>query len=154
MVQVHVPLGVGVRVPPWAPLPDSQKSRKLSRVCGFFHFRPQRPTQPGGALKKQAVFSISHRETGFFRRKQPFLRKTAKCSLTESPPALMILSVAAEHAANSRKQQQCPRGGIGRRAWFRSMCLRVWGFESLRGHQQRAVFVVIRSKSNTAVNQQ
>ena len=28
-----------------------------------------------------------------------------------------------------------PRGGIGRRAWFRSMCLRVWGFESLRGHQ-------------------
>ena len=23
MVQVHVPLGVGVRVPPWAPLPDS-----------------------------------------------------------------------------------------------------------------------------------
>src|SRR5450830_697182 len=30
----------------------------------------------------------------------------------------------------------CPRGGIGRRAWFRSMCREVWGFESLRGHQQ------------------
>ena len=28
-----------------------------------------------------------------------------------------------------------PRGGIGRRAWFRSMCRKVWGFESLRGHQ-------------------
>ena len=27
-----------------------------------------------------------------------------------------------------------PRGGIGRRAWFRSMCRKVWGFESLRGH--------------------
>ncbi len=30
-----------------------------------------------------------------------------------------------------------PRGGIGRRAWFRSMCRKVWGFESLRGHQIR-----------------
>src|SRR5690606_34377506 len=28
----------------------------------------------------------------------------------------------------------CPGGGIGRRAWFRSMCLRVWGFESPLGH--------------------
>src|SRR5450830_808934 len=34
-------------------------------------------------------------------------------------------------------QHQCPRGGIGRRAWFRSMCLWVWGFESLRGHHYR-----------------
>jgi hypothetical protein len=34
-------------------------------------------------------------------------------------------------------QYQCPRGGIGRRAWFRSMCLWVWGFESLRGHHYR-----------------
>src|SRR5450830_1766052 len=33
------------------------------------------------------------------------------------------------------QQYQCPRGGIGRRAWFRSMCRKVWGFESLRGHQ-------------------
>src|SRR5471032_852167 len=32
---------------------------------------------------------------------------------------------------------QCPRGGIGRRAWFRSMCRKVWGFESLRGHHYR-----------------
>ena len=30
-----------------------------------------------------------------------------------------------------------PRGGIGRRAWFRSMCREVWGFESLRGHHIR-----------------
>ena len=39
---------------------------------------------------------------------------------------------------NSRccMQYQCPRGGIGRRAWFRSMCREVWGFESLRGHQK------------------
>ena len=29
----------------------------------------------------------------------------------------------------------CPDGGIGRRAWFRSMCLRVWRFESSSGHQ-------------------
>ena len=28
-----------------------------------------------------------------------------------------------------------PGGGIGRRAWFRSMCLRVWRFESSLGHQ-------------------
>src|SRR5437870_4811710 len=32
-----------------------------------------------------------------------------------------------------------PRGGIGRRAWFRSMCRKVWGFESLRGHQVTGV---------------
>src|SRR3954471_11553502 len=32
---------------------------------------------------------------------------------------------------------RCPRGGIGRRAWFRSMCRQVWGFESLRGHQNK-----------------
>ncbi len=35
---------------------------------------------------------------------------------------------------------QCPRGGIGRRAWFRSMCREVWGFESLRGHQNLPCF--------------
>ena len=115
-----------------------KKAANFHEFAAFF-ISGRKTKTTGGALKKQAVFSISHRETGFFRRKQPFLRKTAKCSLTESPPALMILSVAAEHAANSRKQQQCPRGGIGRRAWFRSMCLRVWGFESLRGHQQRVV---------------
>src|SRR5471032_1881359 len=41
MVQVHVPQGVGVRVPPWAPSTGLavQKSRRLLRVCGFFHFR-------------------------------------------------------------------------------------------------------------------
>src|SRR5476649_2032319 len=41
MVQVHVPQGVGVRVPPWAPSTELvvQKSRRLLRVCGFFHFR-------------------------------------------------------------------------------------------------------------------
>gem|GEM_PF-1734323 len=33
--------------------------------------------------------------------------------------------------------QRSPRGGIGRRAWFRSMCREVWGFESLRGHQNK-----------------
>src|SRR5471032_1992231 len=32
---------------------------------------------------------------------------------------------------------QCPRGGIGRRAWFRSMCRKVWGFESHRGRHYR-----------------
>ena len=30
----------------------------------------------------------------------------------------------------------CPGGGIGRRAWFRSMCLRVWRFESSPGHHK------------------
>lgn len=35
------------------------------------------------------------------------------------------------------KYSKCPRGGIGRRAWFRSMCREVWGFKSLRGHHIR-----------------
>ncbi len=35
-----------------------------------------------------------------------------------------------------RNLGNCPRGGIGRRAWFRSMCRKVWGFESLRGHHR------------------
>src|SRR5476649_2005394 len=38
------------------------------------------------------------------------------------------------NVAESLCNPQCPRGGIGRRAWFRSMCRKVWGFESLRGH--------------------
>ncbi len=33
-------------------------------------------------------------------------------------------------------QAEGPDGGIGRRAWFRSMCLRVWRFESSSGHQK------------------
>src|ERR1700712_3736126 len=51
----------------------------------------------------------------------------------------MMLPSVAEHAIESNRQQavQCPRGGIGRRAWFRSMCRKVWGFESLRGHQNQ-----------------
>src|SRR5450830_1696296 len=51
-------------------------------------------------------------------------------------------------------QHQCPRGGIGRRAWFRSMCLRVWGFESLRGHhyQRRVVIVVVRRNAVRSKN--
>ena len=36
---------------------------------------------------------------------------------------------------SSNSSNQCPRGGIGRRARFRSVCRKVWGFESLRGHQ-------------------
>src|SRR5690554_2859548 len=31
---------------------------------------------------------------------------------------------------------QCPGGGIGRRAWFRSMCRKVWRFESSSGHHR------------------
>ena len=30
----------------------------------------------------------------------------------------------------------CPGGGIGRRAWFRSMCRKVWRFESSPGHHR------------------
>ena len=40
-------------------------------------------------------------------------------------------------ACLSEEVAVCPRGGIGRRAWFRSMCRKVWGFESLRGHHYR-----------------
>src|SRR5476649_802962 len=40
------------------------------------------------------------------------------------------------NVAESLCNPQCPRGGIGRRAWFRSMCRKVWGFESLRGHHK------------------
>jgi hypothetical protein len=44
--------------------------------------------------------------------------------------AFDFVGVAAHEIGHS------PRGGIGRRAWFRSMCRKVWGFESLRGHQR------------------
>jgi hypothetical protein len=47
---------------------------------------------------------------------------------------------------------QCPRGGIGRRAWFRSMCREVWGFESLRGHQGLFCCWQYRLHSNICVN--
>ena len=58
--------------------------------------------------------------------------------LTAARGSLMILASVAQHAAAKQEQQavQCPRGGIGRRAWFRSMCRKVWGFESLRGHHR------------------
>ena len=51
-----------------------------------------------------------------------------------SKPVLTFWLSAIAAAANS--EQHSPRGGIGRRAWFRSMCRKVWGFESLRGHHK------------------
>ncbi|MDZ5637415.1 hypothetical protein, partial [Janthinobacterium sp. GMG1] len=93
-VQVHVPSGVGVRVPSWAPLPNSQKGRKLSRVCGFFHFRSKKPPPRSQQaaypahlrtetrkkpLKKEADSAFFHRRQPFSGEKTCFLKKSAKC---------------------------------------------------------------------------
>src|SRR5471032_1841947 len=52
--------------------------------------------------------------------------------------AVFCLKKKTKKKYNSRvvDKHQCARGGIGRRAWFRSMCRKVWVFKSLRGHHK------------------
>ena len=62
MVQVHVPLGVGVRVPPWAPLyrvsifpQNSQIVRtpqSLQKAAAFLHLRLRRGLVPGVCVRR------------------------------------------------------------------------------------------------------
>ena len=67
-----------------------------------------------------------------------------KRSLKASWPIGGLLCYRARDAApvpgrltNERAPGARGRGGIGRRAWFRTTWLRPWGFESLRPHQRR-----------------
>src|SRR5690606_25103802 len=55
--------------------------------------------------------------------------------LSWAPPLDGPLRFAIIHFfAFSSEKKQSPGGGIGRRAWFRSMCRKVWRFASSPGH--------------------
>ncbi len=116
-----MPSGVGVRVPPWAPKFESP----LMKISGLFQFHFEFHSQRIQFCKyKQEIHRLCT-FCSYCRRLSGNRHHNAKFPAKYFPKASQIPYNYAF---------RCPRGGIGRRAWFRSMCLRVWGFESLRGH--------------------
>jgi hypothetical protein len=85
MVQVHVPQGVGVRVPPWAPQIPQKSLHQAERNQDRVQFR--------WGLFSLVVAIVD--EMNFFHKKSVSL-------LTASRPSLMILASVAEHAAECK----------------------------------------------------
>ncbi len=198
MVQVHVPQGVGVRVPPWAPNPEREFVKTNSLFCFLrgrirgqtkpeplnMTFRPTLPLRrfpPYPACQAQSSHveyrvlqahvaelvdahgsgpcaarcggsspSVGTKSgKGVRENELPFLFSARADSRPDqaraiehdvpSHPAFTTLSaiscLPSPKLSRRISRSSSPRGGIGRRAWFRSMCRKVWGFESLRGHQ-------------------
>jgi hypothetical protein len=111
-----------------AELVDAHGSGPCAARCGG-----SSPSVGTTEFRKNASFGRRFAFPGPFARRPPAQARNLAFALDgmASSPYYACLCC---RTAQQRQRRQSPRGGIGRRAWFRSMCRKVWGFESLRGH--------------------